>query len=405
MTRSRERGGVLFAGVDLHTWLQQRLHAALEEVEVYDADRLLGTPVEALTTSFVSKNSVVPIDIKDAPGDIEADEPTEVVIEVNEFGERRSKRGTRTRFHVPFTGNADLFYTQGSISTSQHPRATIADGRLVLVFQELDDDPEKLKAGLTEQLRLVRHLLSGVTPSVSDFNNKLPNLIQERIEQRRNKVSSGKKALAATGFKIRPRPGAETYAPPVVRRTVVPTPPSTAPAAPEPTLDDAIYDEVLRVIKHAMLTAERSPTVFKSMGEEDIRQIILLFLNAVFEGEALAEAFNFSGKTDILIRHQGKNVFVAECKFWTGPASLSGAIDQLLSYTTWRDTKTAIVLLNRGVAFSTLLARAPEVLRKHKSFVRESALGGDASFRAILSRPGDPARHVVLTVLAFDLPR
>ncbi len=157
--------------------------------------------------------------------------------------------------------------------------------------------------------------------------------------------------------------------------------------------------------KHAMLTAERSPTVFKSMGEEDIRQIILLFLNAVFEGEALAEAFNFSGKTDILIRHQGKNVFVAECKFWTGPASLSGAIDQLLSYTTWRDTKTAIVLLNRGVAFSTLLARAPEVLRKHKSFVRESALGGDASFRAILSRPGDPARHVVLTVLAFDLPR
>jgi hypothetical protein len=41
-------------------------------------------------------------------------------------------------------------------------------------------------------------------------------------------------------------------------------------------------------------------------------------LNGQYQGQATGETFNHVGKTDILIRHENKNVFVAECKFWGG---------------------------------------------------------------------------------------
>src|ERR1700687_6211362 len=41
---------------------------------------------------------------------------------------------------------------------------------------------------------------------------------------------------------------------------------------------------------------------------------------------------NGDGKTNILIRSEDKNVFIAECKFYNGPASASRTIDQLFRY-------------------------------------------------------------------------
>jgi len=99
-------------------------------------------------------------------------------------------------------------------------------------------------------------------------------------------------------------------------------------------------------MQNMVTVIERSPSAFKNMQEEDIRQHFLVQLNGQYEGQATGETFNLEGKTDILIRVEGKNIFIAECKFWKGPESLKKAIDQLLDYTTWRDTKTAIVVFN-----------------------------------------------------------
>jgi hypothetical protein len=50
------------------------------------------------------------------------------------------------------------------------------------------------------------------------------------------------------------------------------------------------------------------------MGEEDLRQVILTSLNSSYRGKVTAEAFNIEGKTDILVRHEGSNLFIGECK-------------------------------------------------------------------------------------------
>lgn len=116
---------------------------------------------------------------------------------------------------------------------------------------------------------------------------------------------------------------------------------------------------------------ERSPNAFSGMTEQDLRQHFLVHLNGQYEGQATGETFNFEDKTDILIRAVGRNIFIAECKFWDGPASLVAAINQVLSYTAWRDTKIALLIINRGKNLSAVLAKIPDALNAHPNFVRE----------------------------------
>jgi hypothetical protein len=87
------------------------------------------------------------------------------------------------------------------------------------------------------------------------------------------------------------------------------------------------------------LVIDRSPSSFITLDEEAIRTHFLLQLNGHYEGNASGETFNASGKTDILIKVDNKNIFIAECKFWDGVKKFNEAIDQLLGYLSWRDSK------------------------------------------------------------------
>jgi hypothetical protein len=104
------------------------------------------------------------------------------------------------------------------------------------------------------------------------------------------------------------------------------------------------------------------------LSEEDIRMLFLVLLNGVDEGAATAEKFNRQGKTDILIRVDGRNVFIAECKVWHGPQAFHETVDQLLGYLSWRDSKTAILLFVRDVKISTVVSQIPTLLQKHTAF-------------------------------------
>lgn len=138
--------------------------------------------------------------------------------------------------------------------------------------------------------------------------------------------------------------------------------------------------------------------------EETLRDHILLYLTPRFEGTSTGETFNKSGKTDILLRFEASNVFIAECKSWSGAKGLLTAIDQLLSYLTWRDSKAALVLFVRNKDFSAVLETIKEVVPTHSQFVRHVRDVDESWFEYRLGLPGDPGREVWLSILAFHLP-
>src|SRR5262249_44879163 len=116
------------------------------------------------------------------------------------------------------------------------------------------------------------------------------------------------------------------------------------------------------------------------------------------------ETFNFEGKTDILIREADRNIFIAECKFWRGPATVTSTLDQLLKYLTWRDTKTAIILFNRTGNLSAVLTKIPAVVEAHPNYKRPLAIDGETRFRYVFAHRDDPDRELVITILVFDVP-
>ena len=196
--------------------------------------------------------------------------------------------------------------------------------------------------------------------------------------------------------------GTSTQALPRLRRRPQPVMPSSLAA--EPSLEMELYEDILDTLQYMTAVMEQCPSDFSSVGEETLRQHFLVQLNARYEGTASGETFNFSGKTDILIRERGRNLFIAECKFWQGASGFLKTIDQLLGYASWRDTKTAIILFVRNKSFSQVLAQLSECLTKHPQFKRSIPVTGETRVRAVFHQSEDRERELIMTVSAFHIP-
>jgi hypothetical protein len=183
-------------------------------------------------------------------------------------------------------------------------------------------------------------------------------------------------------------------------------PPATTGAfKPEPGLEVAEYEHILDVVESMVKVMERSPKAFQDIDEEALRTHFLVQLNGHYEGQATGETFNYEGKTDIMIRSGDRNIFIAECKFWDGPAKLVETINQLLGYLSWRDSKAAILLFNRNKDFSKVLATIPETVSEHPNFHKDEGKRGETGFRYTFRHKYDEAKVLYVTIIAFDIPR
>lgn len=174
---------------------------------------------------------------------------------------------------------------------------------------------------------------------------------------------------------------------------------------PEPALADQDYEGALAVLRNARNALERSPSVAVGLGEEDIRDFLLVFLNAQFEGAAAGEVFNRGGKTDILIRVEDANVFIGECKIWKGPKTVSDALDQLLGYLVWRDTKAALLLFIRDGDVSAVTQKAVSQIEAHPNYKRRGQISSDERYDFIVHAQGDTAQEIQLALLPFLIPK
>jgi hypothetical protein len=241
-------------------------------------------------------------------------------------------------------------------------------------------------------------MLAAAESPVRVFNESLRPDIAQRLSQRKEKLGKDDAFVTSMGIKLKRRDD------PIIlptKRKPLPLPVGTAG---EPHLEMQAYEDVLAVCAHMAKVMERSPTSFAKLNEEDIRWVLLVALNGVYEGKATGETFNFHGKTDILIREADRNLFIAECKLWTGPKHFKSAIDQLLGYTCWRDTKAAILVFNRRRNLTAVLDAIRDSLRNHPNVVGSVSDRDDTGVRCVVHHRDDKDRHITLSVLVFEVP-
>jgi hypothetical protein len=386
--------------------------AMRQEIGAIDADRLLNTSVDDLAKYFEAKYKVdVPV--------LRAEElvvdQREVQLDVSRDTDRlvfdRSRpffvTGTQISVEVPFDGDAGAFNIQATTSTTMRPRASINNGVLTFSISGTNLTPDQVKRQIDQQISSIQQHLDWLRNDASRLNGQLFNEARTQIEARRQKLLADRRLVASLGFKMKERSSAaRTYVAPEVRRKISPVMPaaSTAPYKPEPALSVGDYEHILGVMENMARVMELSPSAFESMDEEALRSHFLVQLNGHYEGQATGETFNYEGKTDILIRSEGRNIFIAECKFWSGPKKLAETIDQLLGYTSWRDTKTAVVIFNRNKDFSKVLTAIQETVRTHPQYKRDLPGSAETTFRYCFANRDDKNRELFLTVLAFDVP-
>jgi len=399
----------LFSRGDLRSLLEGKKRALLSEIEQLDESHILSTDLKQLVAYLREKYLPTAPTLADGLPEIVGRE--ERKLEANPYARIPTGShivGTEITFAVEFSGDPDLFYYAPSAFSSIQPHGTVGrNGEIIFSLISLGQSPEQLRIEAERNVSTMRQYVAWVAADLKRFENEIVTVARQRIDARRQQLRHGDELVKAMGFPIRKRDDQSgSLFIPQVRKKVVPQPPEppTKPSAPEPALSLADYEDILSTICHMASVLERNPRAFAKMNESDLRWLFLIPLNGVYEGQATGETFNFTGKTDILIRFYDRNVFVAECAFWRGPEYLRQKIDQLLGYATWRDSKLAILVFNRGRNFSDVLAKIPQVVKDHPNFTRELPFDNSSGFRCVVAHRDDPNRELILTVCAFEVP-
>ena len=310
-------------------------------------------------------------------------------------------------FHVPAQGNVELLRYQPSRYIMWTTEVQVEDAELRFEIINLDNNTAHVKQEMESILGHIRQQWNYLHPEVAAFNLELEGQASQAFHTRRRRLLEQQGVVAQLGVPIRRTENVSpTFAiPNAPKRVIIKPPASTEPFAPEPTLDEASYFDIIKVIGDFGRELERHPSVYNNKDEEALRDLFLMLLSPHFQSVS-GETFNKKGKTDILIRHEGHNVFVAECKIWNGASEFSKALDQLLSYLTWRDSKTALLIFVRNAQIAPVLASLQKAARAHPCFVgaddeKSNQESGHFAFEFHL--PGDSSRSVRVMAMAFHL--
>ncbi len=401
-------GDYLFSSGLLHAFLDHKRQQLDQEILGFQRDYLLNASEEDLCTYLINKYKLETINV-----DVDKKE----IVETRPIMAQRTSMWGDGQYHaqgqlivlaVPFEGDPELFKYQPSSFLMRGVSACVKANELVLQYEVVDEDSQRVDNQITQDIKAIIQNTSAVTRDVSAYNQELLPRVPNAVVARKQTLLSQLTFVDSLKIPVRRRVGApQTYVVPSVKRKprierpVVPS----GVYKPEPTLPLEEYEHILSVAQNMAVMLERSPSTFAKLTEEEIRDHFLVQLNGHYEGQATGETFNHNGKTDILIRENGRNVFIAECKFWGGAKAFGGIIDQLLGYTSWRDTKTAIFIFNRNKDTSKVLDQIPDLVNAHPNYKRESPGWLDETrFRSVFHQQGDTNREFFLTVCVYDIP-
>jgi hypothetical protein len=409
------RDDLLFYKFDAISLQEHRRNAAEAEIAGIDGNQLLNTNVDDLIAYIVEKFRIdVPeldeanmtLDQQESRRDVSGD-PLRAAYYFDR-GRPIHVTGTEVTVELPFSGDPQMLWVRPSTHDTGPPCGEVRGNTLIFHYWSDTPQEDQLRSALDKWLADIKRYLQWQRDTFKDFNDMLANNARTAINSRREKLLANHNLVAGLGIALKHRPGtATTYTAPDVKRKIAPKlPPATAGAfKPEPTLEEAEYQHILDVIESMVRVMERSPKAIHNIDEEGLRTHFLVQLNGHYEGQATGETFNYQGKTDILIRSGDRNIFIAECKFWHGPAKLTETIDQLLGYLSWRDSKAALLLFNRNKDLSKVLAAIPETMKAHPTYQRDEGKRGETGFRYAFRHKDDAAKILHVTVIAFDVPR
>lgn len=401
----------LFSSSELAIEIERRLTQARQHVAQMSNDELASGEVDELAAAVVARYALSPVEL--LLEDVEAiGEPKQVYMTISDFGRGTSVPHMQYSVVVPYEGSSEVLTNRPNMFGPVPPQQSTVRGQAILMelVVSLDADERRVEDAYRSELRSIEQVwLPSANSMVLQAKSDMQTVVVRELTARREAVLHARNVSERLPF-LRRRNDAPTV--PVARRAIKISQMSAGrPAAsagqresgPQEgfVLPDDLYEDLLRTLTSFGHALERNPTTFERLDEEELRDFLLVILNATYEGVTSGEVFNGASRADLLLRWQDSNVFIAECKIWNGQAHLQDAIDQLLGNTTWRDTKTALIVFIREGDATSIISKAAATVEGHPYFVRctDNALPERAHY--VLRHPSDESRHVRLALLPF----
>ncbi|MBR1143342.1 hypothetical protein [Bradyrhizobium sp. AUGA SZCCT0431] len=396
---------LLFSGADVQVALKNVQGNAESEIASFSDDYVLGHPIEDLADSVYDKFAVkTPVLDKDNIGSDWVDGYVPEYRTPNpDFDQQPGVKGRIYSLHVPYTGDEYLFHYMPLPPPPNPAHATVSKTEVVFTAGGAWHTSESINQQFDANLATLEDGIARVAKNVTPFNAALRDVIVARLAHRIEIAKKTRQTTQGLKYPLRRLANApETFKLPEKPKQLTPKPVKVDKSY---ILDEVDYQNILKICESMSLVMERSPSVFIGVGEEHIRVHYLVQLNGQYQGEATGETFNHIGDTDILIRHENKNVFVAECKFWGGYEAMKKTVDQLLGYTTWRDTRTALIIFNRNLDFTNVISEAQRAMKDHQHYKSGPTNESETRLRYIFSHPEDKQRDIIVTLLLYNMPR
>ncbi len=400
----------LFAQAELRDFLEGYFLESKQEIYAEDKNRLLSVNEEEYTDYLVAKYTIDSLEIH--WDDISVSDREEMISAErfpSDFDTRRGDAYSKQviTYYIPFSGLPRLLTLMPSARILWSVDINITVNTFSFDIINWRDNPDELKREADRIINSIKQQAGHVKAEVDQYNNALRGRVQTEFHARKQQLLKQMNLLGSLGVPIKSSMHVpNTFSvPPIKKKAIIEKPKSsTVPFKPEPALDESIYKEILKICHDAGVEIERHPAIYKGKDEKTLRDHFLMVLSPHFESTT-GETFNNSGKTDILIKHEGANVFVAECKFWKGSKAHFQTIDQLLSYLTWRDSKTAILYFVQNQQLDPVLEEIEKSTSGHPCFVKEKGKQPESWFYYRFHLLKDETRTVELSILCFHFPK
>jgi len=399
--------GRLFSDYKFLDLEREKRDEMTDEISSLTSEELDENSTDSLAIIFSSKYTPSQIELHD----VIKEDGGQVEKEVkNRTGIPNLGRGTPTRKYerlkvkFQFDGEKKLFRYKPS-SFNLHPPLydKLRDGEIVRYFdfrpqnRDAEGVKEDLRSDIEDWKEDVRWWVENLNSDIRDMREESQGKAHSVIERRRGEVETKTKVMDDLGVDTGTS-GNQGFVIPEKKRSIeLPEPEDSSSLD---ILSDNHYLEVLGIVDDMGVNIERSAERVRNLDEESLRDIFLAGINSHYAGIAQGESFNRSGKTDILLPYKNRNLFVAECKFWSGQAQFVDAMDQLLGNLTVRDSHACLMIFSRRLRFEEVREKAETATKTHEQF--ETKLPGydDHDVYRFLIDSGTP---VNIAVKIFDM--
>lgn len=327
------------------------------------------------------------------------------------FDETYEVRQQSIQLEIDFTGDSRLLYIQPGNRLVWTMSASVRGNTIGFTVDDWNSNPAQLRQDINVERSHLVTQVGNVNREVASFRSQLKEYAAMQLAARKEELNKFSQAIVDLGIPITKNDDVpKTFAIPTesiakkieVSDNVRAKAATSKPSLPDPTLAMSMYEDILETVHGVGKVIERLPNIYKDRDENSLRDLLLLYLEPRYTSAA-GEAFNSKGKTDILIRYENSNAFIAELKFWEGQKHFNETIDQLFGYLTWRDSKAALVIFCKNRDFSGVVAEVKQFLENHERLVESVELQDESWLKCKLRFPDDSTKEVFLSVLLFHL--